>query len=66
MHLSEGILPLKQIILSSSLAIPFVVGSYRVFKVKGCPGKLNFLPPKDFKAEVHDVMFRGLCKACIR
>ena len=38
----------------------------RVFKVDGCPGKLNFFPPKGFRAEVHEVMFRGLCKACTR
>ena len=38
----------------------------RVFKVEGCSGKLNFMPPKGFKAEMHEVMFRGLCETCMR
>ena len=37
----------------------------RVFKVEGCPGQLNFLPPKGFKAEIHEVMFRGICATCV-
>ena len=37
----------------------------RVFKVEGCPGQLNFSPPKGFKAEIHEVMFRGICATCV-
>ena len=36
----------------------------QVFRIEGCPGKLNFSPPKGFKAEMHDVTFKGVCVAC--
>ena len=36
----------------------------KVFKVEGCPGKLNFEPPKGFKTEQHEVIFKGLCQEC--
>ena len=36
-----------------------------VFKVEGCPGELNFQPPKGFKSEAHEVTFKGLCVNCI-
>ena len=36
-----------------------------VFKVEGCPGELNFQPPKGFKSEEHEVTFKGLCVNCI-
>ena len=37
----------------------------KVFKVEGCPGKLNFEPPKGFKTELHEVIFKGLCAQCV-
>ena len=35
-----------------------------VFKVNGCPGKLNFSAPKGFKTEDHDIILKGLCFNC--
>ena len=38
----------------------------QVFRVEGCPGKLNFQPPRGFRAEMHEVTFKGLCIECCR
>ena len=32
MHLSEGILPLKQVIMTSIIAIPFVANGYKKYQ----------------------------------
>ena len=36
----------------------------RAFVIKGCPGTLNFHPPKGFKTESHEVTFKGICSEC--
>lgn len=38
----------------------------KLFEVETCPGKLNIHPPKGFKSEYHDVLFKGLCAGCVR
>ena len=36
----------------------------RAFNIDGCPGNLNFQPPKNFRTEVHEVIFKGVCGGC--
>ena len=36
----------------------------KAFNVEGCPGTLNISPPPQFKTEVHEVFFKGVCESC--
>ncbi len=36
----------------------------RLFEVEGCTGKIGISPPRGFRAEHHEIFFKGLCSTC--
>lgn len=38
----------------------------KLFEVHGCPGELGALTPRGFRLESHELLLRGVCKACLK